>query len=158
MERISLTQNKFALVDDEDYDFLMQYNWYLHISDGKEYAARSIKIPKRKIIYMHRFIITVSDKSYVDHIDGDGLNNKRSNLREVSNAQNQMNTKSRNGTTSQYKGVSWNKKCGSWVAFIRIKKIHTYIGKFQIEEDAAKAYNHRAQKEFGEFARLNHLP
>lgn len=140
----------YALVDDEDYDFLSQFNWYL-TSFG--YAAKrcpySCKIEK-----MHRFMAGLSDRNIqVDHIDCNKLNNQKSNLRPASNSQNQRNTVSRGA--SMYKGVSWCNTYKKWRAAIKSFGVSFHIGMFVVEIEAAKAYDAAAIIHHGEFARLN---
>ena len=94
---------------------------------------------------------------YIDHIDNDPLNNKIENLRSITKSQNAMNQKPKSGS-SQYKGVHWNKQNKKWVSRIKIngkKKFH--LGSFNLEEDAAKAYNKAAIELFGEYAKLNEV-
>lgn len=86
MKKIELSQGKFALVDDEDFEWLSQYKWYFH----KGYARRSYrfaKTGKQRGVFMHRDILKLSKKYHTDHIDGNGLNNQRSNLRACTLAQ-----------------------------------------------------------------------
>jgi len=91
----------------------------------------------------------------VDHIDRNGLNNRRSNLRLCSAAQNACNSGSARGSSSKYKGVCWNKREGKWVASIRFKNKLHLMGYFTDEIAAAKAYDKSASEFFGEFAYLN---
>lgn len=142
---IPLTQGKAALVDDEDFDKLNQYKWCF---DG-QYAQRKVG---NKTIRMHRVIL---DSPQVDHIDGDGLNNQRSNLRVCTHTQNQMNRAKHKIMSSKYKGVSWNKPTEKWRARIETNQGSLYLGLFEVEEEAARAYDEAAKENFGEFARLN---
>jgi len=146
---IPLTQGKMALVDDEDFDKLNQYKWCF---DG-QYAQSKIG---NKTTRMHRVIF---DSPQVDHVDGDGLNNQRSNLRACNHTQNQMNSVKRKSLSiklsSKYKGVSWHKQTEKWRARIQTSQGCLYLGLFEVEEDAARAYDEAAKENFGEFARLN---
>ncbi len=146
---IPLTQGKFAIVDDEDYDWLMQWNWYY-----KVYAARS-KSKSHSAILMHRLILP---GKMIDHKNGNELDNRKCNLRECTRAENSYNQKGQKNSTSKYKGVHWIKKRGIWHACIINGLSTTFLGSFRNEEDAAKAYNEAAIKYFGEFARLNIIP
>lgn len=159
MREIPLSQGAVAKVDDEDYDWLIECKWCLH-SCGYAMRNTSRKTGKH-VSYMHREIMRrvvgelLSIKKQVDHIDGDKLNNQRENLRLVSKGQNQMNGKPQRGSTSQYKGVSWSNDRKKWVAQIkRAGKFH-YIGRFESEDEAARAYDAKAKELFGEFAWLN---
>ena len=101
-------------------------------------------------LYMHSLITGFAE---VDHWDGDGLNNRRSNLREVTHAQNMGNARKQYGCSSQYKGVYWGGK--KWQAQIGVNHGTRYLGRFVNEEDAARAYDAAALEAWGEFARLN---
>jgi hypothetical protein len=149
-----------ALVDDEDYELVSQYQWCRKTDkQGMIYARR--KYPPtgdgvQRYQLMHSLITGLS---YVDHIDRDGLNNQRSNLRTASHAQNMQNRRWAAGS-SQYKGVCWHRRIGKWQAYTAVsqpggngRKIH--LGYFQNEEEAARAYDAAARERFGEFAYLN---
>lgn len=152
-----------ALVDDEHYDFLMQWKWRACRAKRKQtpnafYAIRTTPRPNRKCIAMHREVLRLSgflDFPQCDHIDSNGLNNQRSNLRPATASQNRWNMRKREGRTSKYKGVYWHKKTRKWMARIGHLYKHKYLGNFTNEIDAAKAYDSAAIKLFGEFAFLN---
>ncbi len=152
---IPLTQGKIALVDDEDFEWLMQWKWFYH--DG--YAAtNSGKWPNRKGAKMHRLIMNTPSGMETDHINCDKLDNRRSNLRICDGTQNQANTNLRNLNTSGYKGVSRHNnrgKPGKWRAQIAIRGKKIHIGLFENLEDAARAYDETAIKYYGEFAKTN---
>ncbi len=157
MKKIGLTQGKFALVDDEDYDFLIQWKW--HVSN--KYAARKKyngysngKKNPLTTIYMHRIINKTFADFETDHINEDKLDNRKINLRSVTSTQNKLNRGSMGGT-SKYKGVSWNKRQKSWASNIKINKKQTFIGYFKDEDDAALAYNLSASIHYGEIAKQN---
>jgi hypothetical protein len=137
-------------IDDEDYVWASQFKWY---KDSHGYAYRNAKINGRwTTVRMHRELLNAPCGMDVDHIDGNILNNQRSNLRVCSHAQNCRNvTIRKNRKTSQYKGVSIDSARGCWQAYVG----HRNIGRFNSEREAALAYNVAAQKYFGEFARLN---
>lgn len=155
---------KFALVDDEDYDMLMEHKWFVICVKAcpKLYYARynvSHPIYKgSKPIPMHRVIMGVDDpKVEVDHIDGNGLNNQRSNLRLCSRFENCMNRKKRKCTSSKYKGVAWRKDSAIWRAYIRFDGKLYNLGQYDSEVDAALAYNQAALMWFGQFASINKI-
>lgn len=152
---IPLTQGKVALVDAADYERLSAFKWYAHRGRCNWYAQRHIS-GSRKIQPMHRFILGVGDtKVMVDHIDCDGLNNRRSNIRPATPSQNQANRgKYACGTTSLYKGV-YRHKDGRWVASIKHRRKRKCLGSFPDEISAAHAYDAAAVRLFGEFANLN---
>jgi hypothetical protein len=160
MKKIPLTQDKFALVDDEDYKWLNQRKWYaIHIRKDYWYAARSNYIDdwkKPNTIRMHREILGLkkgNDKK-TDHKDGNGLNNQRYNLRCCTVTQNGQNRKIQKHSSS-FKGVNWNKRNKKWQTSIRYNKKFIWLGRFNSEIKAAKAYDAKAKELFGEFAYTN---
>jgi hypothetical protein len=150
--RIPLTRGKFAIVEPKDYYKLTQFRWYAEKHGKTFYAAR---VQSGKTIKMHRYIMKAPSHLLVDHIDHNGLNNCRSNLRLCTVSQNTCNRFSLEGSTSKYKGVHWDKKLKKWVVAIKLKGIYKYIGCFGNEIDAAKAYDRKASQLHGEFGCLN---
>ena len=164
-KRIPLNHGKFALVDDEDYEAMARHNWSVSTNpSGTDYAVRNAKGDHgRRSIYMHREIAGAHRGQCVDHINGNGLDNRRANLRLCVHRENIWNQKPRrtmNGVpvTSLYKGVYWNKRGLRWMARIRVAGHLSYLGLFTSEHDAARAYNAAALEHFGEFARPNVIP
>jgi len=160
MKKIKLTQGKYTIVDDEDYDWLNQWKWYAKkYRNNTFYACRwSLKKNgKRCHIRMHRLVLGlgIEDSRQCDHHDHDALNNRRCNLRACSNAQNQYNQKKRTIGTSKYKGVSYHKGARKWSARIQANKSRCFLGLFETEDNAAIAYNKMANVLHGEFAFLN---
>ena len=155
VKQIPLSQGQFALVDAENYDFLITKNWYAWDNRRGGFYARHSIIGGEKI-YMHRLIMDASKGIYIDHINGNGLDNRRCNLRICTNQQNHRN-KSKNFGNSLYKGVAWHKKAKKWEAYIKYNK-KNHLGLFLTQEEAALAYNIAAKKYFGEFAKLNEIP
>ena len=164
MRKISVggkySKTGFALVDDEDYAILTKFKWHAN-KTAKSNIYATTEAPKvngkRQRVKMHRFILGLKDvKVCVDHIDGDGLNNQRNNLRICTQMQNTHNRRKR-GTrsTSKYLGVSFNKRHKKWRACIKTNGKSLHIGAFINEIDAAKAYNKKALELRGEFAKLN---
>lgn len=153
-KRIGLTQGKFALVDDDDYEWLMQWKWHY---SNTGYAVRNSPYVngKRKTISMHREIMKTPDYMDTDHRDLKRLNNQRYNLRVCTRSQNCQNKFRSSKNTSGYKGVVWHKKLEKWQAQIQRTKKNTHLGYFDTPEEAAYAYDVAARKRFGEFARLN---
>lgn len=143
---------KVILIDDEDFEFINQWKWWIGKRCGTFYAARSLHGPPRSIIYMHRLISGVTDRKIeIDHKDHNGLNNQRSNLRLSTKRQNGCNKHPRG--SSKYLGVSlWN---GRWRATIKDNSKQIWLGFHKTEELAALAYNKAAEKIHGEFANLN---
>ena len=158
MQFIPLSRGKFAMVDDEDFDWLCGHKWCVRKSKCKEYASRSHHTKSCSyVVRMHRKILGVYDANLqVDHINGDGLDNRKANLRICTNAQNAWNArKTRNNAVSQFKGVALNRKTGKWVASIGLHWQRICLGTYLYEKDAAVAYNEAAKRYFGEFAKLN---
>lgn len=156
MKLIPLTQGKNAIVDDEDFEFLSQWKWYC----DSGYAIRQQHIgyvngkQKLKCFRMHRVIMQTPAGICPDHINGNGLDNRRSNLRNCTRQQNRMNSKSNTKTASEYKGIRRH-RVGTWEARIMAGGKRIQIGHFAREEDAAQAYNFVALELHGEFARFN---
>lgn len=161
VKQIPLTQNQFALVDAEDYEYLMQWKWYALFKPNGNcfYAVRNSETlnGRRKMIKMHRLIMN-NPKINVDHIDHNTLNNCRSNLRVATHSQNMANRNSKKNGTSQYLGVGWHKVVNKWYAGISKDNKSIHIGVFKNEIDAALAYNKKAIEIHGEFANLNLIP
>lgn len=158
MREIPLTQGQVALVDDEDYARLSIYKWYPIQRGNTFYAVRNSLGPNNHHIYMHHEIMgRPAIGLEVDHIDGDGLNNQKINLREVTHSQNHMNQRPTNGS-SKFKGVSWHSRNNKWQTQIQFEGSHRHLGYFISEEEAARAYDVAALEYFGEFARPNFLP
>jgi len=159
MKQIPLTQGKFALVDDEDFEYLNQFKWYAIKCDKTYYVCRKVydkETKKGKNLLMHRFVLGLTDpKIQGDHIDWNGLNNQRYNLRICSCAQNQRNKKARKGGSSKYIGVHWHKGGNKWQSRIKMDGNHISLGLFTDEIEAAKAYDKAAKFYHGEFASLN---
>lgn len=154
MKRIKLTKGKCAIVDDDDFEFVNQWKWYAHESQKTcYYVAR--RDTSNRFIYLHRFLINVEQGNTVDHINGNRLDNRRSNLRICSSKENQRNRGPQKNNTSGYKGVTWNKDKGLWQAQIMVDRHHITIGCFVSKIIAAKTYDEAARKYFGEYARTN---
>lgn len=154
MKKIPLTKGKYALVDDGDFEWLNEHKWC--VSHG--YAVRRLsKAEGFRVVFMHRVIANTPENMKTDHINGDTLDNKRTNLRVCTQAQNVANRRKQPGTTSTYKGVSWQKYAKKWQAHISEKNRSKYLGLYADEAGAAKAYNVAAQELFGVFAKLNDI-
>jgi len=156
---IPLTLQQFAIIDSEDFQMLSRYKWQaepIKRRTGGYYALRAYAINGRKPkMYMHRVIIGAKPGDYVDHINGNGLDNRKENLRICTTQQNRCNSPGLLNSSSIYKGVTWNKQCRKWQASIKVKSKNTHIGLFLNERDAAIAYDKVAAEKFGEFAWLN---
>lgn len=150
MKLIPLSRGLNAKVDDSDYEELSKYKWYAVRCFGKCYARRCDG--RNKKIYMHRQIAGFPARLFVDHKDGDSLNNQRHNLRNCNQSQNMAN-RDGYGVTSQYKGVT--RKDSKWIARIGFSGREIYLGVYEKEIDAALAYDKKASELFGEFAETN---
>ena len=157
--KIPLTQGKFAIVDPEDYERLAKYKWHLSMSPTSSYAARWQRCGpggQRKKIWMHREVIDIPKHMLCDHINGNGLDNRETNIRPATVSQNLYNRpKTRAKTRSKYKGLEWDKVQRKWKVRIQCNGRKIYLGSFSKEIDAAKAYDKKAKTLFGEFASLN---
>ncbi len=158
INEIPLTQRMVTIVDEEDYAYLNQWKWHTLKVEKLCYAARSIKQGKgSNQILMHRQLLDVPKGKEIDHKDGDGLNNCRSNLRICNHQQNHFNLRNRINTSSIYKGVYWDKDKRRWRATLVVGGEKKRLGRFKDELQAALAYNQAATVYFGEYARLNIL-
>ena len=135
-----------ALVDDEDFEVLSQFKWAVKEQKHTLYAVRTIIFEgKQSIVRMHCAILNNKE---IDHIDHNGLNNQKSNLRLCTRSENMMNTRKRESCISIYKGVCYNKRNKKWIAQIQINSKHIGLGYFNTEIEAAKAYNAKAVELF----------
>lgn len=171
MKLIALTGKngigKYAMVDDNNYDLLIESKW--HYSKG--YAVTYDKVNK-KHIRMHRLIMHTPEHLFVDHINHDTLDNQKHNLRNCTHRDNMRNYKPRGGT-SKYTGVhlqidkpKYINKSGTiisydpyirWMSRITINNKKIVLGRFKTEIEAAIAYNEAAKKYFGQYANLNRI-
>lgn len=145
-------------IDGEDFEKIKNYKWFAHFDKTiNNYYVRSKK--QNKYIPIHRYIMDCPKGMVVDHIDGNPLNNCRSNLRICTPQQNAMNKKPyKNKISTKYKGVYTVTGCkNKWQAQINHNKKYLYLGTFDSQEKAAEAYNAAALKYYGEFAHLNEV-
>jgi hypothetical protein len=157
--RIPLTNcKKYAIVDVEDYYELSQYTWWAYEKHG---GLRAVRLAKEmclnRPIFMHRQILNPPKDKSVDHINRNGLDNRKTNLRLATNRQNTMNRRFKKGT-SKYKGVHFRRDINRWVGQICVNYEKIYLGVFESEIEAARAYDAAAKKYFDEFAYLNFPP
>ena len=153
MKTIELTKGKYVLVDDEDYDYLNQWDWYAYPHGRTFYAVREIiaKTGIKSKLRMHRVIVNAKNGEICDHRDGNGLNNQRANLRKCSHQQNTWNSRTRINNTSGQRGVRWDKDKMKWRSVIGYKNKKIHLGYFDSQQQASDIYNRRARDLFGEY-------
>lgn len=157
MKKIKLTQGKSSLVDNSDYELLNKFKWQAYWDGYNWYAGRSdkkIKDKPRQTIKMHRVIMNPKKFQEVDHINGDGLNNQRKNLRLCSHQQNCFNRKRMISNTSGFKGVNWNKNSKKWIARIQINGKRISLGYFNSKEKANEIYIKNSKKYHGKYSKI----
>jgi hypothetical protein len=151
MRKLQLTQGFEAIVDDDDYDFLIQYTWSVFRNKTQVYAQTGSYIKgKQRIILMHWLV----RGKFSDHINGDGLDNRKENLRLVTHQQNCWNSRKKKNTRFKYKGIT-KERNGRFGAKLSYNKVSIRLGTFDSILEAALAYDKGAKKYFGEFACLN---
>jgi hypothetical protein len=150
---IALTRNMVAVVDANDYEWLSQWVWSASKRRHTYYATRNAYDENEEhiIVMMHQVI----SGRYADHINGNGLDNRRANLRCATARQNSHNRRGNVVSISGYKGVYPQSSGGKWTAKIKTNDITYYLGTFPTKEEAARSYDKKAQELFGEFAWLN---
>lgn len=160
MKEIQLTKGYAAIVDDDDYEKVNQYKWYAQTKRYVQYARRvAYKNGGQFTVSMHRFVMDCPDDMQVDHINHNGLDNRKENLRICTNQENSRNMIKRKPTTlGLIKGVVISKciKSKPYKAHIRYNGKTKDIGYFANVEDAAKAYDKKALEYFGQYAQLNY--
>lgn len=159
MKIIKLSRSCFAIIDDVDYKLISQSKWYVSkkAGEGVSYALTRIRRNSEMVtVYMHSLINRTPDGFDTDHINRNGLDNRRSNLRTTTRAQNSQNASKQKGRfSSDYKGVYWAKKNKRWLAQINPNNRTVHLGSFEDEIMAAKAYDSAALKYYGEYSRTN---
>lgn len=151
---VPLSSGQFAIIDAEDADCILRFKW----SFQGQYAHRQLpksEHPGKKKVYMHRVIANAPDGMMVDHINGNCLDNRKSNLRLATHALNASNSKSRTTNTSGFRGVTWATRSRKWKAQISISGRCLHLGLFESPTDAARAYDNKSREVRGAFAVLN---
>jgi hypothetical protein len=147
--KIPLSRNLYAVIDEQDASKVLPIRWHINAHPHTVYARSS-----NPRTYLHRFVMNAQKGQFVDHINGDGLDNRRANLRIVTPSQNIMNRNAANAKR-EYKGITFSKVKGLWVAQIKKDGKGKFIGHFDDPVDAAIAYDLAALTLFGEFANTN---
>ena len=150
MKHVELTNGGCATVSDCDYELVSAYSWHF-VRSGRHMYVKAWANGKK--VVMHRLILGAKRGQHVDHRNGNGLDNRRENIRTCSPAENAMNRRVQKHS-SRYKGVRLHDN-GKWVARIKIGGKLRHLGCFEVEDNAALAYNREAKRLFGEFALLN---
>lgn len=150
---IPLSQGQQAVIDVDDMEFAQQYGWYIHGG----YATTKMRFGgDYRGIRLHRALMGVTDpRVHIDHINGDRLDNRRSNIRIASVTENQRNRTKLSVCKSGYKGVAKHSQCDKWQANITSNKGRVYLGLFDSAEEAAIAFDSAAREFHGEFATVN---
>ena len=151
MKYVTLTRGERVMVDDEDLEHVLAVGGWHRSKIG--YAVHSVDAKTK--VYMHRFLLGCVVGQHVDHINQDKLDNRRSNLRVCTDHENRMNRPSYKGSGSKFKGVHFCSRKKRWTAQIQKMRRKYHIGYFDLESQAAKAYDVAAREMFGEFAFLN---
>jgi len=152
---VPLSQGLVALVDEDDYEQITAAGrWLAQRSKTNIYARRNVRRPDgtRTVILLHTFL---TGWPLVDHINGNGLDNRRLNLRPATITENVRNQRLRRNSTSGFKGVRWHQTARKWHARIKVDEARQHLGLFATAEEAARAYDAAARAGFGEFAALN---
>lgn len=156
--RIDLGDGHQAVLDAADHPIVAGHSWRcLHTPTGRQYAATDFE---RRLVYMHRLIANTPDDRVTDHRNNDGLDNRRANLRTATRGQNNAHTGKRRTyagreSASAFKGVGWDSARGRWRAHAKIDGRNRFLGRFDSEVEAARAYDAVAVVAWGEFAFLN---
>lgn len=153
---VALPSGHVAIVDTADLSLVSRYRWMAAPLQWHTYVMANVYRGRRRTkLYLHRLLTDAPIGMVVDHINRNGLDNRRANLRLCTQTMNNGNRKPPEGQNSQYKGVLWEPRHQRWVARIQADGAPTYLGEYRDEREAALAYDRAAERVFGEFAYLN---
>lgn len=155
MKKIELSHGRFAIVDDEDFERVSEYRWFYWLKKNSNLSGYASAQVNKRTTMMHRLIIGAKPGELVDHINGDPLDNRRSNLRVCTPLENKRNSKKRIKTKSIYKGLSKGEGRKKWQVQLRYDGKKITIGNFESEIEAARAYDKAARLYYGAFASTN---
>lgn len=150
---VPLSKGYEAVIDAADAHLVQSFNWTANVNRHSVYGYCVVPGGSQKNIRLHRLIMAAPDGVMVDHVDGDGLNNRRSNLRLASHSENGRNSRTPATNVSGFKGVSWDRSRCKWQAHIRVNGKSKNLGRFDSAELAHAAYAQAASRFFGQFAR-----
>ena len=150
----------YALVDNEDYEWLNQWKWSFFPRGGKRGGGYAVRKEKKsmKVIFMHREVLELNQGEFVDHINNDGFDNRKRNLRVANHSQNGANIRCFSDNKSGRKGVHWHKGINKWIASIRVNKQAIHLGSYLDFDKAVSAREQAEKKYFGDFAFQYKLP
>lgn len=149
-----LIRGGWTLVDVEDFPLLCRYVWRIAKVSRLKYP-RPVTTLDGQMVYLHRFLMAPLPSFLVDHVNRDPNDNRRKNLRIVTYLENNLNRPGNSSSTSGFKGVAWTNKWAKWTVFVGPKSARRFLGAFDCELEAARAYNAWAKEHFGPFAYLN---
>jgi len=157
MKYLPLNKGLYALLDDDDFFRIRQRGWHAVKKYQITYVRRTVgKRGQQKCVYLHHEVLGVISGKHIDHINGDGLDNRKENLRITSPSHNQANRKNKNkNNTSGFRGVTFSKRDQIWIAQIMVNRRCLCVGRFDSAIEAAKARDAAALKIFGDCAVLN---
>jgi len=145
-----------TIIDKEDYPKVLAFGRKFHLKINTFNKRKYALYARNNSVMLHQIIMGIGKQ--IDHINGNGLDNRKCNLRFCNHAQNNWNSKKNITNTSGFKGVCWSKEKKKWIASIRVNGYQYYLGYFDNLIKAAKTYNRAAKKYHGEFAKLNRIP
>lgn len=148
-----ITKGFNVVIDDDDFEIVNKHKWRLCMNHGRKYAVTGTYRKDTGLILLHRFILKPSKGQMVDHVNGDGLDNRRENIRICNHTQNMWNSRIQKNNKSGFKSVTF--EAGAWRARISVNRKRKCLGRFKTAEEAARAYDKWAKIYFGEFANLN---
>jgi len=152
---VTLTKGNEAIIDAESAALVCMHNWYSKPDKHTSYAIRNETFGDRQIkIAMHRLIMQAKDGIFVDHINGNGVDNRKENLRLATRGENARNQRISVANTSGFKGVSWDKKTDTWQAAIMVNSKTVFLGRFPVLQDACSAYRLASADLHGDFGRV----